>query len=374
MKIPATVAARLQELRERQFLVIQSNGPTSHVLSTPDGSEKVRVSFGSPSNCSCGASKNDDIPCIHMLFLLIRMFRVSESSPVLSTTFFSERQIEDILSGRCGEPRSRSPHSSRQFLRKSNGSTSVDGSHKVKMRSPKEVETCMVCLDSIMNAEYSTLTFCRAQCGTPVHIACMRVWCDHRRSLHENITCPMCRAPWVSLDPPKLKKPADVVPKLQSNSADETSARHFGDVEFHMPLSSSSQESLHRRSTSVGNGSQRVVKGCSFGISRRAVQSVDDDVVDLVVDTRSKLSSTDLFQEDSQLRSSSRLGTRLKGTRRSSSPNASPVSPKDVTNCISSVSLFQNRETNFKRDGSSRGGGKLILGRTFGTTRSNGVA
>eukprot|EP00762_Andalucia_godoyi_P005626 ANDGO_00509.mRNA.1 SWIM zinc finger protein len=363
MKIPGVIQSRLQILRDVHFLIIQSYGPTSHILSSRDGTEKFRVSLGSPSACSCGLPKIDNLPCIHMLFILIRLFRVSESSPVLASCSFTERQIEDVLSYRyCEDEHSGRTETVRSFLKKSRSSGMSDGSKRVRMRNPKQVETCVVCLDSIVDCPYSMLTFCRSQCGTPVHIACMRVWCDHRRSLRENITCPMCRAPWASLDPPKIRK--QETEKSEDPVRPDDTAQHFPDLLV-------TTGSITKRSVSAGSGSRRPMKGSSLAKRQESAHAGPDNMhPDLAVDTRSCFDQK-VDRTDSASSILSRFTVRMPPRPHASNQlrgeqSLSEKTPPVLDDCVHTFALQKNSEVSSARRGSlSSKTGRLVLGRAF---------
>eukprot|EP00921_Rhytidocystis_pertsovi_P020685 GHVQ01032995.1.p1 GENE.GHVQ01032995.1~~GHVQ01032995.1.p1 ORF type:complete len:954 (+),score=60.04 GHVQ01032995.1:270-3131(+) len=52
----------------------------------------------------------------------------------------------------------------------------------------------------------TSITFCSTGCGSNVHVLCMKVWADHKKSVEEPITCPSCRCKWDDSSLQQLRK------------------------------------------------------------------------------------------------------------------------------------------------------------------------
>jgi E3 ubiquitin-protein ligase ZSWIM2 len=82
------------------------------------------------------------------------------------------------------------------------------GVTEVEQRPVADDEVCPICQEAM--GDEGSLTFCRRSCGNNVHIKCMKVWAEHRTSLGENVTCPLCRKDWGPLALHELKRQSDV--------------------------------------------------------------------------------------------------------------------------------------------------------------------
>lgn len=73
---------RLAAAASARLFVVQEPGPTSFVLRSEAAEgvreRKHRVSIGSTHSCSCGARNQ---PCLHVAFVLIRVFRLGADDP-----------------------------------------------------------------------------------------------------------------------------------------------------------------------------------------------------------------------------------------------------------------------------------------------------
>ncbi len=59
---------------------------------------------------------------------------------------------------------------------------------------PRDTETCVICLEDLQGrtrSSVSTLTHCKAKCGTKFHRKCIEGWVARRPK------CPMCRSSWI---------------------------------------------------------------------------------------------------------------------------------------------------------------------------------
>jgi len=55
---------------------------------------------------------------------------------------------------------------------------------------PRETDSCVICLETLETSKTKEL-YCKAQCGTKFHEACIKGW------LVNHSTCPLCRTRWV---------------------------------------------------------------------------------------------------------------------------------------------------------------------------------
>ena len=74
--------------------MLQTPGPTSFVLREEDSRKKYRVSIGSVHSCTCGAREQ---PCIHVAFVMLRIFRLQPNDNLCWQASFIDRELEGLV-------------------------------------------------------------------------------------------------------------------------------------------------------------------------------------------------------------------------------------------------------------------------------------
>ena len=80
-----------------RFYLVNENGPTKLVLEDQNN-KKFKIQIGSEIQCSCGGGRTEH--CVHTIFALQKIFRVSENDPLIWQLSFIDREISQILEGR----------------------------------------------------------------------------------------------------------------------------------------------------------------------------------------------------------------------------------------------------------------------------------
>ena len=89
-----------------KFYVVSSSGPTNYLLKEQDGKKKFKVLIGTMQNCSCmkGLTKRkqqrENDVCGHVLFVMLKVFRLPKDSSVVWQPSLLDKEVEDILHGR----------------------------------------------------------------------------------------------------------------------------------------------------------------------------------------------------------------------------------------------------------------------------------
>ena len=183
---------QLQAIQARIY-VLQENGPTAFTLKEHDSAKKLRVTLGDPSACTCTTFMKERELCIHILWVVLKLFRIPPENPISWQGSLVEREIQQIVKSR-ERTRTRVQH---------NNNTSTDkpalqnSENCVEPRPIEEGDCCPICQDEMTPAQH--LTFCRYSCGHSIHSKCMKIWADHQLSQGTKILCPMCRAEFGTL-------------------------------------------------------------------------------------------------------------------------------------------------------------------------------
>eukprot|EP00736_Rhodelphis_marinus_P006337 Rmarinus@m.1253 len=186
-KPPDKVARRMEEALTARFYLLQEVGPTCFVLKGDTGDlKKYKVSIGETHTCTCLDSRQE--LCAHILFVLLKVFRLPKDDPLVWQRSLLDREVSDVLRAR---------YVSRDRLNRRRGSTEAKKAVEPAEVTRKELEegaTCPICLDDM--SEQQSLSFCSSGCGNHLHTRCLKEYRDHHRGLGDKLQCPLCRCDW----------------------------------------------------------------------------------------------------------------------------------------------------------------------------------
>ena len=74
----ADAKRRVEKVLKARLYLLQQNGPNSFLIGGDSPDHKYRVIIG-PQRCSCARGSY----CVHIMFVMLRVFQVSESDPSL---------------------------------------------------------------------------------------------------------------------------------------------------------------------------------------------------------------------------------------------------------------------------------------------------
>lgn len=182
LKPPDNFNEIIESLNSLHFFLVQENGPTCFIIKEESTGKKFKITIGDIQSCSC---KSKDI-CSHILFVLIKILRVPQENPLLWQLSLVDSEVQQILQGRF-----------RREIVKPKPKTSIkkDKVNEIERKPIEEDEPCPICQEEMIN-DISSTTYCKVGCGNSMHIKCMIVWAEHRQSIGESVTCPLCRADW----------------------------------------------------------------------------------------------------------------------------------------------------------------------------------
>lgn len=198
----AATRQRIQRALSQTLYLVQRgeiNNATSEcefvVLGSTGNVYNVKISH-LPS-CSCPDSSKGH-HCKHILFVLLKVMGLNRDSPHVYQAALLTSELEDMFTtmqnrrvGGVNVMANASVQKAYASLQKGEEPSDGDAAGGVKRKSLDDDADCPICFDA-MNAQ-SSLTHCKAMCGTNFHADCIRRWCQQHRS---NATCPACRQPW----------------------------------------------------------------------------------------------------------------------------------------------------------------------------------
>ena len=191
-RCPVELEASIDIALNGRFMVVSSPGPTSFVVKADGSDRRHKVTVGSEQHCSCPAAADE--LCTHILFVMLRAFKVDPNHEVVWQRFLTEAEVQGLLSGTL---------SSRGVRRRPEPAPRV-GAHNVSRRPLSEDSECPVCYDKMDDCDATT--WCRKGCGNSIHVVCMREWAAHNGG--GVATCPYCRTHWGPVRAPKKRQDA----------------------------------------------------------------------------------------------------------------------------------------------------------------------
>uniref|UniRef100_A0A8C7KZU7 Mitogen-activated protein kinase kinase kinase 1 n=1 Tax=Oncorhynchus kisutch TaxID=8019 RepID=A0A8C7KZU7_ONCKI len=200
---PEETSRRVNKVMRARLYLLQQIGPNSFLIGGDSPDNKYRVFIG-PQTCSCGRGAF----CIHVLFVMLRVFQLEPSDPLLWRKSLKNFEVESLFQKYHNRRSSRIKAPSRNtiqkfVLRMSNphtscpSSTSSASSNESSLKDEEE-QMCPICLLDMLDEE--SLTVCEEGCRNKLHHHCMSIWAEECRQNHETLICPLCRTKWKSHD------------------------------------------------------------------------------------------------------------------------------------------------------------------------------
>lgn len=199
---PEETSRRVNKVMRARLYLLQQIGPNSFLIGGDSPDNKYRVFIG-PQNCSCGRGAF----CIHLLFVMLRVFQLEPSDPMLWRKTLKNFEVESLFQKYHSRRSSRIKAPSRNTIQKfvsrmsnchtlSSSSTSTSSSeNSIK---DEEEQMCPICLLGMLDEE--SLTVCEDGCRNKLHHHCMSIWAEECRRNREPLICPLCRSKWRSHD------------------------------------------------------------------------------------------------------------------------------------------------------------------------------
>lgn len=200
--------ATREKLSSTTFYLVNRMGPT--VFSVRDDALiTYKITLGNPHACTCDRLETDEL-CIHQLYCLSKVLRISDDHPLVYQLGFTDPEAEQVLSGQCGdvtrahagvENRSATARARRKARQKADADpdSPIRNSEFVDRQLLSEAgdgeeDLCPICQDA-MNKDQA-LTWCRKGCGNNIHAKCMQTFAQYKISSHAQVECPLCRSEW----------------------------------------------------------------------------------------------------------------------------------------------------------------------------------
>uniref|UniRef100_A0A673GQI7 Mitogen-activated protein kinase kinase kinase 1 n=1 Tax=Sinocyclocheilus rhinocerous TaxID=307959 RepID=A0A673GQI7_9TELE len=178
---PEETNRRVNKVMRARLYLLQQIGPNSFLIGGDSPDNKFRVFIG-PQTCSCGRGTF----CIHVLFVMLRVFQLEPSDPLLWRKTLKNFEVESLFQKYHNRRSSRIKAPSRSTIQKfvsrmSSSHTTCTSSASPSSNEKNSHPSC---------DEFSEHLLC------PV---CLSGAEECRRN-HDLLICPLCRAKWKSHD------------------------------------------------------------------------------------------------------------------------------------------------------------------------------
>ena len=153
---------------------------------------------------------------MHLLFIMLRVFKISENDSRLTARELKEFEIEALFRAHEERKNSRVLRSRQQSME------NLDTENRIANKEDimEEDALCPICQDEMHDEE--GLTSCQC-CHNNLHHHCASIWSDQCVSQGENLFCPLCRCSWA---PPAI---------MRSPASSSTGYQHYAPPQYSPP-------------------------------------------------------------------------------------------------------------------------------------------
>lgn len=193
---------RIERVQRARLYLLQQTGPNSFLIGGDSPDHKFRVIIG-PQTCSCGRGPH----CVHVLFVMLRVFQVGESDPCLWSKTLKNYEVENLFriyhdrrSSRLTQRRRGKVKESAVVEGGTGTSSAIEGvstpSENDTGSTREEEDTCPICLLEMLEGE--SLIKCDNGCNNRLHHHCIAIWFEECRRQNDPLNCPLCRTHWTA--------------------------------------------------------------------------------------------------------------------------------------------------------------------------------
>lgn len=163
-----------------------------------------KVCVGRQVSCTCMDFHLRRQVCKHLLFIYIKVMRLSGHLPIYTRIRLDDEEIQQVFDEARHDPIAEAM--AKPELRKawevavgykpsdgSESSSTPEAACEGKRLIPEEGDVCGVCYEDLEPGSVEGLEFCLESCGRPIHVDCLETWFNTRGFAR---TCIWCRAIW----------------------------------------------------------------------------------------------------------------------------------------------------------------------------------
>ncbi|XP_076353116.1 uncharacterized protein LOC143248561 [Tachypleus tridentatus] len=228
---------RISKAKRARLYLLNQPGPHSFLVAGDSPEHKYKVIIG-PQSCSCGRGPH----CIHILFIMLRVFQVNEADSRLFSRTLKNFEVSELVRQyhlrkerqvQVASPVNQhiSTPVSRPVNKLSRSESSLpDAAIQEQRKMSEESTLCPICLLDMVEGE--SLVRCEQGCHNRLHHHCIAIWAEECRQQNEPILCPLCRSQWPL--PSSLE-----TEKVMAKNSQQSSSEHHVTIPgrpHHLPL------------------------------------------------------------------------------------------------------------------------------------------
>uniref|UniRef100_A0A8C0V6Q9 Mitogen-activated protein kinase kinase kinase 1 n=1 Tax=Cyanistes caeruleus TaxID=156563 RepID=A0A8C0V6Q9_CYACU len=183
---PEETNRRVNKVMRARLYLLQQIGPNSFLIGGDSPDNKYRVFIG-PQTCSCGRGTF----CIHLLFVMLRVFQLEPSDPMLWRKTLKNFEVESLFQKYHSRRSSRIKAPSRNTIQKF--VSRMSNSHTLSSSSTSTSSS----ENRLLLSFQATLSLCICEQSSQAYIS---HWAEECRRNREPLICPLCRSKWRSHD------------------------------------------------------------------------------------------------------------------------------------------------------------------------------
>jgi E3 ubiquitin-protein ligase ZSWIM2 len=178
--------------------------------------------------CSCPTFTREKELCVHLLWVMLKVFRVDKHDEMIFQLQLVEREISVLLEARnmqIQKNQERVDNAQKEVLEYEETTLSV------KKREIEAGDVCPICQDDLL-AEFSPQAptlHCRLSCGNSIHSKCLKILLDHhvKSGQASTLNCPLCRKQgFGTID--EIQAQLTDMDKIKREQKQKDKIRHYG--------------------------------------------------------------------------------------------------------------------------------------------------
>ena len=194
----------MEESVDIRLYLVAEKGPLSFHFQD-ENSKKISINISDKINCSCSSSKKENDHCVHSMFVLNRIFKLSFKDQLILQNQFTDAELNKMIESRKknkkniieteGDNAKRNKIKKKKNNNLSDFSYDEDNDNTENRMNLIDDKDCAICQEEMYNAE--GLYFCEESCGHNFHLNCLKIWSHHKKANEDKgLNCPMCRQKW----------------------------------------------------------------------------------------------------------------------------------------------------------------------------------
>ncbi|XP_071952558.1 mitogen-activated protein kinase kinase kinase 1-like isoform X2 [Antedon mediterranea] len=188
---------RVEKALHARLYLLHQIGPKCFLIGGDSPDHKYKVVVG-PQTCSC----NKGPFCVHVLFVMLRMFQIQENDTRLLCKTLRNYEVEDLVQRYLDrrKVKLKKPNLNRkepnplENLEMTGSTDSLDSRSSCSSDQNVHEETCPICLLEMIEGE--SLVICQDGCHNRLHHHCVMIWAENCSKENESLSCPLCRIKW----------------------------------------------------------------------------------------------------------------------------------------------------------------------------------